>query len=378
MRRSRLSVRTHLLAFSAAILLPVVAFASILLWQFATSERARYEQEARAAAQRLIAAVDLELSRMRVAAEALATFPTLRAGNFEGFQRQAWDALRVWSPEDPNKLAVVVRDRTSQQVANTRVAWGEALPRGSNPDVDREIVETKRTVIQGIFVGATSRRPILSIRVPVLAGGEVAHILSMAMEPERFLGVLRSEKLPVDWVGVVVDGQDRLIARSRDHERFVGQFAPDEFRAQATADGGVWSGRNRNGEPVFAAYERSHVSGWRAYVGVPLDIANQPMRRSLWYIAALGMVALGLSFFLAVRFGDRIAEPLRALAEKARQLGKGQPISPLSTQVREVDEVSDVLASAATELKQREAALRALRPTLRNTARFLSRSVVSP
>jgi nitrogen fixation/metabolism regulation signal transduction histidine kinase len=112
--------------------------------------------------------------------------------------------------------------------------------------------------------------------------------------------------------------------------------------------------------------------------GVPLDIANQPMRRSLWYIAALGMVALGLSFLLAVPFGDRIAEPLRALAEKARQLGKGQPISPLSTQVREVDEVSDVLASAATELKQREAALRALRPTLRNTARFLSRSVVSP
>ena len=72
-------VRTYLLAFSAAILLPVLAFASILLWHFATSERARYEQEARLTAQRLIAAVDLELSRMLVASQALATFPTLRA-----------------------------------------------------------------------------------------------------------------------------------------------------------------------------------------------------------------------------------------------------------------------------------------------------------
>ncbi|MDF2972809.1 MAG: hypothetical protein K0R61_3259 [Microvirga sp.] len=367
MRQSRLSVRTHLLAFSAAILLPVLAFASILLWQYATSERARYEQEARSAAQRLSAALDLELSRMQIAAEALATFPTLRAGDFESFQQQALDALRVWSPEDPNKLAVVVRDRTSQQVANTRVPWGEPLPRGSNPNVDREIVETKRTVIQGIFVGATSRGPILSIRVPVLVGGEVTHILSMAMEPERFLGVLRSEKLPLDWVGVVVDREGRVIARSRDHELFVGQFAPDEFRAQATGDGGVWSGLNLSGEPVLGAYERSHVSGWRAYVGVPLDVANQPMRRSLWYIAALGVVALGLSFLLAVPFGDRIAEPLRALAEKAGQLGKGQPISSLSTHVREVDEVSDVLANAATELKEREAALRASEGRLRAT-----------
>jgi hypothetical protein len=121
MRQSRLSVRTHLLAFSAAILLPVLAFASILLWQYATSERARYEQEARSAAQRLSAALDLELSRMQIAAEALATFPTLGAGDFESFQQHALDALRVWSPEDPNKLVVVVRDRTSQQVANTRV-----------------------------------------------------------------------------------------------------------------------------------------------------------------------------------------------------------------------------------------------------------------
>jgi hypothetical protein len=156
MTKRRHSVRTHLLAFSAAILLPVVAFASVLLWQFATSERARYEHEAQAAAQRLVAAVDLELSRMQVAAQALATFPTLTAGDFEGFQRHALEALRVWSPEDPNKLAVVVRDRQSQQVANTRIAWGQPLPRGSNPDVDKEIVQ--RDALLGPRRSAASRR----------------------------------------------------------------------------------------------------------------------------------------------------------------------------------------------------------------------------
>ena len=154
-------VRTYLLAFSAAILLPVLAFASILLWHFATSERARYEQEARLTAQRLIAAVDLELSRMQVASQALATFPTLLMQDFQGFHGQALDALRVWSPEDPNKLAVVVRDLSSQQVVNTRLPWGVLLPKGTNPEVDREVVQSARAVIQGVFVGATSGRPIM-------------------------------------------------------------------------------------------------------------------------------------------------------------------------------------------------------------------------
>ena len=317
-------VRTYLLAFSAAILLPVLAFASILLWHFATSKRARYEQEARLTAQRLIAAVDLELSRMLVASQALATFPTLRAQDFEAFHRQALDALRVWSPEDPNKLAIVVRDLTSQQVVNTRLPWGQPLPKGSNPEVDKEVVQSMRPVIQGVFVGATSGRPIVSIRVPVIAQGQVTHVLSMAVEPERFAEIIGSEKLPAGWVGTLVDREERVIARSREHERYVGKLVPAEFRTEGTRQGGVWTSRNLNNEPNLGAYERSAVSGWMAYIGVPMDVADQPLRRSLEFIAALGVLALALSFLLAIPFGDRIALPLRTLASSARMLGRGQ------------------------------------------------------
>ena len=360
-------VRTYLLAFSAAILLPVLAFASILLWHFATSERARYEQEAGLTAQRLIAAVDLELSRMQVASQALATFPTLLMQDFQAFHGQALDALRVWSPEDPNKLAVVVRDLSSQQVVNTRLPWGVPLPKGTNPEVDREVVQSARAVIQGVFVGATSGRPIISIRVPVMRDGKVTHVLSMAVEPERFAEIIGSEKLPSGWVGTLVDRDDRIIARSREHDRFVGQLAPAEFGTKGGGEGGVWTGRNLNGEPVLAAYERSPVSGWKAYIGVPMDAANQPLRTSLQFIAALGLLALALSFFLAIPFGERIAQPLRALADSARMLGRGQLVAPMETRVREVDEVSRVLAGASSELREREAALRASEGRLRAT-----------
>ena len=189
-----------------------------------------------------------------MASQALATFPTLLMQDFQAFHGQALDALRVWSPQDPNKLAVVVRDLSSQQVVNTRLPWGLPLPRGTNPEVDKEVVQSARAVIQGLFVGATSGRPIISIRVPVMREGKVTHVLSMAVEPERFAEIIGSEKLPSGWVGTLVDRDDRVIARSREHDRFVGQLAPAEFGAEGGGEGGVWTGRNLNGEPVLAAY----------------------------------------------------------------------------------------------------------------------------
>src|SRR5215211_8728408 len=70
---------------------------------------------------------------------------------------------------------------------------------------------------------------------------------------------------------------------------------------------------------------------------------------------------------LAIPFGNRIARELWTLADNARQLGKAQSITPLATRVREVDEISAVLATASSELKDREAALRASEGRLRAT-----------
>jgi PAS domain S-box-containing protein len=365
--KPRPSVLTFLVAFGAAILIPVLGFASLLLFNFATSERAQLEKQARVSAHSLIAAVDLELSKLLVAAEALAASPSIQARDYESFQRHALDALRVWSPNDPNKLAVVLRDLTSQQLANTRISWGQPLPRGSNPDVDQEIVRSKRPSIQGLFTGATSRVPIMSIRVPVFTNAEVTHVLSMAIEPDRFADLVKAYKVPEDWVATLVDGNGRVIARSKEHERFFGKLAPEEFRRADLNEDGVWVGPNLDGTPVLGAHERSPLSGWRAFVGVPSATVEQPLRRSLWLIAAFGVGALMVSLLLAIPFGRRITTSAKALAVSARKLGRGEPVEPVVSGLGEIDEVSDALASASVELKQREAALRASEGRLRAT-----------
>ena len=365
--RVRASVRIFLVAFATALLVPVLGFAAVLLWNYATSERAQFEKQAQSAAQTLIAAVDLELSKLQVAVEALGTSPSIRSGDYQSFHRQAREALQLWSPDAPDKLAIVLRDLNSQQLVNTRVPWGQPLPKGSNPNVDRDVARTRTAVIQGLFVGATSGRPIASIRVPVFTNGEVTHVLSIAVEPDRFLDLMQRQDLSPDWVLTLVDQSDRVVARSRDHERFAALLAPDEFRRTQTGDRGVWVGRNLDGTVVLGAYERSPLAGWRAFVGVPLDTAQGPLRRSLWLIGALGLWALALSYLLAVPFGRRIARSADALSIAAARLGRGETVQAASSGLQEIDQVSEALASASLQLRDREAALKATETRLRAT-----------
>ena len=132
----RFTIRQCLLAFAAALLAPGLIFAGVLLWSYSSSERGRYEQEARDAAHRAIAAVDQELTGLQAAAQALATSASLLEGNYEAFNRQAVATLRIWSPETTGDTAIVVRDVSGQQVANTRLPWGTPLPKGANLQVD--------------------------------------------------------------------------------------------------------------------------------------------------------------------------------------------------------------------------------------------------
>ncbi|WP_210331143.1 sensor histidine kinase [Microvirga terrestris] len=345
------------MAFGTILVLPGLLFVAVLLWRYAAAERSRYEEETLGTAQRIMASVDRELVGIQSAAQALATSSTLFEGDFEAFQRQAQMTLQSWSREKTNDYAIVVRDITGQQVANTRLPWGSPLPKGANLPVDQQVIATKRPVVQDLFTGATAGRPIISVRVPVITDDMVTHVLSMAVEPRRIAEVLQAEGLPDQWVATIIDSANRVVARSRRHENFVGTPAPDEFLKAAQEDGGIWEGRNLEGTEVLGAYSRSELSNWTTFVGVPAEIVQAPLRRSLWTMFGLGMGLLVLSFLLARGFGKRIAAPVEELVRLAQRLGRGEPIAAQSTGLMEIDRVGEALRGASAELRSRETAL---------------------
>ena len=66
--------------------------------------------------------------------------------------------------------------------------------------------------------------------VPVMRAGQVKYMLMAEVDPQRVRALLDKQRLPADWMGEVIDGEGRVVARSSG-ARAVGQAAPDNLRA---------------------------------------------------------------------------------------------------------------------------------------------------
>jgi PAS domain S-box-containing protein len=357
------SVRHHLAVFALALALPVTLFAGVLLWRFADTERARLEGQALAVARAGAVAVDRELAGLISKVEVVSLFSSLRAGDLQAFHAQAR------AVQERTGIDVVLRDPSGQHLVNTRRPWGEPLPSLPLPELDAEVLRTKRPVVSGLFRGAVARAPLFAVEAPVLRGGEgaergeVSHLLGLSMPVERvrqaLMEELASSGAPADWAIAVVDRAGLILARTALHEELVGRPATRDM-LDATRDGaeGTWMGSTADGRAVFGAFARSRLSGWRVAVGVPADALAAPLRRSLLLLGALGAGLAGLSALLAALVGRRIGVPIRELAGRAAALGRGEAVAPLATPVREVNRVAAELGAAAASLGEREAALR--------------------
>src|SRR3954464_15016552 len=347
------SLRQYLMAFGAALLAPILGLAAFSVWEFARAEERQNEQRARAAAEQIIADIDQELARLQAAGQALASSAALRAGNYERFQQRATEVTKALPKSD---YEIVVRDLTGQQVVNTHVPWGTPLPKGVLAEVDRQVIETKRPYVSGLFTGATAKRPLLTIRIPVLADEAVTHVLSIAFEPAHLTELLRKYKLPPEWTATVLDRNNRMIASLKPN------WIAGETVSQSNgmSGNGLWWGPNAEGDRVLRAFEGSGLSGWRAFIEVPIHVVQAPLWRTFWLFGALVAALLVISFVLALWFGHRIAHPFQRLAKDARALGQqDMSLVPLASGVKEADQVSRAMVAAYTELTQREAALAA-------------------
>ena len=62
--------------------------------------------------------------------------------------------------------------------------------------------------------------------------GTVRYVLTAGIDPIRLAEVLQTQALPADWTASIVDGASRIVARSRQHERFVGVMTAFDLKSQ--------------------------------------------------------------------------------------------------------------------------------------------------
>jgi PAS domain S-box-containing protein len=324
-------------------------------------DRQEVEKHLQETARALSLVVDRQFGQAEALLWALSTSPQLLDKDYAGFDARARAAIRI-------PATWVVVETHGRQVVNTLLPPGSPLPVTKGSDHRRGLA-IGMVRVSNLFTGLVARQPAVGIDTLVAAQDGSELYISIIMRADAVSRILADQGLPPSWIGAIVDRNGIMAARTRDAGRYVGKPATPENvgRVQAGLAQGVFESVSLDGIPTLVALSRSPASGWSTIVAVPRsEIAAAPLRSAL-YLAVAGGLLLALGTVLAWRVGRSIAAPVEGLATLAQGIGQGEPIAAPASGLAVVDRVGQALAAASTQLREREAALRAGEARLRAT-----------
>ncbi len=356
-------LRVHLIIFGLICFLP----ASIAVWvvgvNLARAEQRRVESQASSIVQEFSQDVDAELSALTKALQALAASPSLEVGDFAKFREQAMAVAR------DNTAAIALRDLSGKHIINTIVPYGTTpMPTTQDPVLlraDRRAIDTRRPVATDLYVGAAGQRHYVTVDMPIVMQDRVAYLLSMAVTPERIIEKLRLGSLAEEgWLAAVVGSDLRVIARTRDFERFVGRAATGDLAAAiGRARSGVLRSVTLDGVSVHTVFQVGQ-HGWTTVVSVPEDVLNAPVSQLYWFLGFIAALVIFATLVGAWAYGRLIGGELSTLAENARLMSAHRPLRPFSLKVSEVAAAQQAFSEAS---EKSDRLLRELDHRVKNT-----------
>jgi len=359
LRQNGWSIQAQLLLYSSALLIPALIFSGLMILRSASLERVAMEDEITDVVRSLATAIDRELSATTTTLNALASSPALTEGDLKAFYNQATAAREV----SGNDFILINSKR--KQLLSTRAGREDgALP--DSPIDPKEVIDEGKAHVSNVHPGATPEgAPTFSISVPVKRGRRTIYVLSASISPQRILEILQRAELDPGWVAIVTDRAGTIVAHSQEYDA---QKSIATYKGKLPGAGALaalWRGTGSNGEPVLRTSTYSRQSGWLVSAIVPESIANRPIVRSWVLVATLALSFALLSALLAYLFGRRISDPVRALANGAHKLGRGEVVAPVQSSILEVRAVGEALARASEKRRQMEHSLRESEDRLR-------------
>jgi PAS domain S-box-containing protein len=337
------SLAWHLTIFGTGLLVPIFIFISILMWQVATSERARYEGDARRMASDVAAVIDGELMDLLATARTLATDPELAGADLTGFRQHADEALVH------DFVTAVVVDADGRLLAQSGAEMTAATDRGLAARL-RDMALAGQSVSN--LIPMPGGRHLVAVRASVRARADAS--VALLLPPAAFLEIARFRFLGTEYQAALFDREGVLIAQSHQENTAVGSLLLRDL-AVAVTDAFP---ATMNDEPVVAGFSRALASNWTVLAMVPRQVAEGPIVRTLTALAVVGLALFAIVAVFTFAFGRRAAMVARELRGAATRLGRGGMPEFTVTPVREANEVGEAIAAAGIGLREREAALR--------------------
>ncbi|HEY2989345.1 MAG TPA: ATP-binding protein [Candidatus Binatia bacterium] len=353
--RGPLPLRSHLIGLVLAAIAPLFLFAVFMIYRSAQDERAVFQRGAIERTRAIMTAVDAELKASITTLEALATARELDGDDLRDFYDQA---MRVFKSQH-DWSTINVADASGQQLMNLLRPFGSDLPKVAEPDKIATAFKTQTTAIGNLVLGTTTRQLDFAIRVPVVRNGRTKYVLSGVVKPAVIGALLAKQQIPAGWVLAVLDPNSRIVARTREAERSLGQFAaPDLRTALAESSEGWRRGRSLEGEEVYRAHTRSPFSGWSVSLNIPAAAVDAPFHGPVLYVTLFGIGLLALGIGIALLLSAKTAQSIEALSGLAGDLGLGRTAAAVAanavpSRISEVENLREAFLTANRLIQER-------------------------
>jgi PAS domain S-box-containing protein len=345
-------LRTALGVFALSLVLPAVLFFGLQYRAALAEKQAEVEREGLAFAREAADDVDRELEGERKRLKTLATSPSLSDDDHDRGYRAFHDQAAAALQGERGSIALLRRDGT--QVTSTLAPFGTPVDPARNIDAIARVLQSGESEESDLFVSRLSKRDVIAVIYPV---GHDDLVLSGAL-PVDYLGDVLRANLPLERIAVLYDREGRIIARSRDPADTVGKLASPEVRAViAGAREGSMTLQTPPDAGTFVAF--THLpNGWTSSVETPPAIIAGQMRaweqQVLFNLIGFAVLAV----IGAAAAGEWIARSIARLAKAAGRIGSGETTPPVSTSLREVNDLGEALSLASHDRRRAEAAMR--------------------
>jgi PAS domain S-box-containing protein len=316
--------------------LPALGVGAVGAWLAMGSFQRAFEDRLRDTARGVALVIDREIANHVSTLSALAASPSLDEGP-DGDLRAFYAHARRAAEAVGSSVGLIGPDLYIRM--DTDRAFGTRLPITAAVATTRTTLETARPSVSNLLTGAISQRPVIIVNVPVLRKGRSIAVICTRIEPERLSGLLAAPDLSGEAVATIADGQNIIVARSREAEPFIGRQAPDWYtEATAGQKGGLTSGRTLAREEVKLAFQRiSGTHGWTLMVLEPIAAYHASWRPTIMTLVLGGAAALVLALIFAMWLGGRVLSPIGVLQKQAEAVaagGGGEALAPFSLDSR--------------------------------------------
>ena len=325
----RLNIRSRLLLLCLAVATPLLVIGGLIIW----SEYKNLKAEARRAttfqAAIAVRALSRWLDSQEQGLEALASLPALSQLDLDAASRILTTASRA----QHDRQAIALFDRSGRVlVASAGIENRPGQTAGLKAYL-KQLLASGKTTVSGYLHCPVTGRPALLFGTPVFQDGKPRALLIASESPRAVLELFEGLDDAGGSVVTVVDAHHRVLARTLQNERWLGQ---DFSRARTVqAAGRAWKGTLEGvgiADPTARAYafDRVPKANWLVIVGVPTASIYGAAQNWLSMVALLAGCAVSLSLLLAYAATGHFTRPINELVREALAIGRGD----LSKRVR--------------------------------------------